>query len=193
MIIAPSDPYQGYTAQLSTPDLESDIATLINNINLLYTIPGWIPQSVTYTPGTPSNTRAHLMSLGARMQILMAWALKYNEKLEITSDGVFLTMNNYTTRRNSPNTITNMQDIIANIIDRLSYVLPGNNIQFASTADKRVFKEVTLKLAVANLSPVTLDLIGRTLQNLPLVLSNIELKLSNQGLSGLITFKALGN
>ena len=149
--------------------------------------------SIDYTPGTPAKVRVHVTSHGARTRILLDWATKYNEKVDILPDGIYITLSTYTSKRNTPNTISAMQDIIANMIDRLSYVLPGNNLAFGTIVDRKVYTEANLKITFTDVSPFVFDLIGKSISNLPLVLDAISLKMGSSGMSGTITLKALGN
>jgi hypothetical protein len=193
-VTAPTDPYEAFNNQLITPDPEREIQTVLNNINLLNTIPGWFADSVDYTPGFPASLRAHLKSSGARTQILMDWVAKNNLKLEILPDGIYLTILSASPKRPIPTTISHIQDIIATVLDNLSYVLPGNTIAFTAIADKKVYKETNITVTVADNSPFIFNMVGESLEGLPLVLSKLSIKISDDGnLSGTIIVRAIGN
>lgn len=193
VIVGTANPYQGYIDQLSSADPAKEIELVYNTINFIYSLPGWAPDSLDYTPGYPAKMRVHVKSTGARTNILLDWAKRNNVTVEILPDGIFLTILGVSPRREAPTTISHMQEIIANMLDRLSYVLPGNSMTFGTTADKRAYVEVNLGITFSGISPLIFNLIGRTIENLPLVLNKITLKIDDTGLSGTITLKALGN
>jgi hypothetical protein len=193
VVTAPVNPFQGFQADLSTPDPSTEISALNNAINFLNTIPGWKADTLTYKSGVPATIRGHFLSTGARMNVLLDWAAKYNEKVEIQPDGVYMTISVYNTRRNLPTTISRFQDIIASMIDRLSYVLPGNVMNFGPVVSKRSYMEAPVHISVSNLSPFEFDLVGKSIANLPLVLTGMEINLDNSSISGTINLKVLGD
>jgi hypothetical protein len=193
VIVGQVNPYQGYIDQLTTPDPSKEIENIYNTINFLYTIPGWFPDSLDYTPGYPAKMRVHIRSHGARTSVLLDWAKKNNLQVDILPDGFYITILSLTPRRQVPTTINRMQDIIANLLDRLSYVIPGNSLGYGAVADKRSYVETTFTINFSNASPFIFDLIGRSIGNLPLTLIKTSIKIDETGLSGTITFKALGN
>jgi hypothetical protein len=176
-----------------TPDPATEITTLNNMINFLYTIPGWSPTDIIYTPGIPARIFVHVVSKGARLKILLDWASKYHERVDILPNGVFVTIMAYSAKRNEPTTISNLTDLIASMLDRLSYVLPGNNLSFSAIVDKKSYSETTMKITFNQLSPFAFDLIGKSIADLPLVLMGINITMGDTGMSGTITLKALGN
>ncbi len=193
VVAAPINPYAGFQSDLSSPDPATQISSLNNAIIFLNTIPGWKPDTLVYKSGIPSTARVHYLSEGARMSVLMDWAARYNEKLEIQPDGVYITMNLYDSRRASPMTINRFQDVIASIIDRLSYVLPGNVLTYGPIVSKRSYIQAPLHIKITSLSPFEFDLIGKSLANLPLVLNDMQISLDNSSISGTINLTALGN
>jgi hypothetical protein len=193
VVSAPSNPYLNYQSDLNTPDPATEIASLSSAINFLYTIPGWKPDRVSYLPGQPATARVHYLSMGGRLNVLTDWCNKYNEKFELLPDGVYITIFIYDPRRNIPTTINKLQDVIASILDRLSYVLPGNVLTFGVFTSKRTYSEAQLHINLDDVPPFQFDLVGKSLANLPLVLTSMEINLSNVSISGTINLKALGN
>jgi hypothetical protein len=193
VVAAPINPYLGYQSDLSTPDPSTQFSSLNNAISFLYTIPGWKPDLLIYKAGIPAIVRVHYLSAGARMNVLMDWAARYNEKLEIQPDGVYITINIYDVRRSAPTTISHFQDVIASMIDRLSYVLPGNVMSYGPVVNKRSYMEAPVHITISSLSPFEFDLVGKSLANLPLVVTDMQINLDNSTISGTINLKALGN
>jgi hypothetical protein len=190
-----SNPYQPFFDQLASPDPTKEIRQMYNVLGMLYSIPGWLPSTIDFISGFPSKAVATVSSKGARLQILLDWAFKNDAKVDISSSVITLTILLPTAKRDAPTTITSMQSILSTIIDRMSYIIPGNVVTLSGTLDKKVYVETSLSLNFADVSPMVVDLIGQYIQGLPLVLNkfNITIEPETGQLSGTITLKALGN
>lgn len=193
-VVAPTNPYQSYYDQLESPDPAKQIHGIVRAIYQLYTAPGWHAEVIEYTPGTPGKLSAMMISNGAKTDILLAWARKNNAQVKIQPDGVYLTLFIVTSPRPTPTEIYSMQALISSMLDRISYIIPGNTMQFTPIVEKKEYKETTMTFTVADIAPVTLDTIAQYIEQLPLILTKLSLHSGEQGsLSGVITFKALGN
>ncbi len=189
-IINVVNPYQNYLVQLSSPDPSIELYRLSNSIILLYTIPGWEPVAINYSGGM---VRASVKSLGMRSNTLFDWAAKNKAKVELMPDGFYLTLNNYLANRPEPTSIYEQKYVIANLIDRLSYILPGNTLSMGASINRGKYTETQLTVKFTDITPTTLNLIGQQLRRLPLVLSNVSVTLNNSSLSGTIVLTALGS
>lgn len=186
----PPNPYLGYYEAFKSPDPAEQIRWLSTNIWLLTTMPGWYPNAVEFANGT---LRASVKSMGARTNLLFEWADQNHADIEIAQTGFFLKINSGLTNRPRPATINRLNDVIANLIDSLSYVIPGNNLSIGTLTKKGVYSEREITINYSNISPTVLDLISRQLVNLPLVLVKVSSNISTNGnLSGSITLRALG-
>lgn len=188
-----TNPYQGYLEQLSSPDPSREMRGVFNAMTLLFTIPGWELQSLDYTPGSPAKVRALLMSDGARIQILLDWAYRNDVTIDILPDGVYATLYIANARREPPETINPLRDVIAAMLDRMSYVIPGNNLAISAITDKKQYKTAMLTVNFNQLAPMTLATLGEYIEGLPLVLNKFTIKADNGEMSGVITFQALGS
>jgi hypothetical protein len=187
------NPYQEYQKELTSPDPAKELHLVANKIRFLYSMPGWYPAAVEYLPGTTSLLRASVESGGAKAQVLLDWADKNNVQVEVAQDGIYVNISSTLQNRSPPKTILPFQDVIALLVDRLSYVQPGNSLKLGVFMDKKVYKETTLTISLSNISPLTLDLVAELLENLPLVLFKVSLKVNNGNLSGQIILQVLGN
>lgn len=191
VILNVSNPYQGYVNAMSTPNPADEIHWLANESVLLNSIPGWQIVTMDYANG---QLRAGLMSQGGRTNLLYDWARQNNAAVDITTNGIYLvTSQNFSSRY--PVTISQLNRVMATIVDALSYVYPGNNLTLKEAQDKGKYIERQFTINFNNITPDMLDLIGRQLRNLPLVLMKVTLNISstNGSLSGSIDLKALGN
>lgn len=183
------NPYQGYMDALTSPDPEQELHSVLSYVNLLFTLPGWVPETVEY-----SNRRlvAYVKSRGARTDALYSWAIKNRATVDVQPTGFYLIWNLSLPNRYTPSTVNRLQDVIADMVDRMSYTIPGNTLQVATYNNKGVYQDTILTITFDNVSPATLDLIRRRLNNLPLVLSKISMRVDTAGLSGSIDLQALG-
>lgn len=189
--IRPPNPYQLYINTLSSsPDPATQIRWLSSNIWLLSTIPGWYPITVDFTAG---KLLASVMSRGARTNLLYEWANTNHADVQILKNGFAVVLNSNLNNRLSPNTISPLDGIVSTLIDSMSYVLPGNNLQVGQPINKGYYSEREIKISFDNVTIAILDLIGQQFKDLPLVLTNVSITMSNGMASGIITVRALGN
>lgn len=185
------NPYQLYQQALMSPEPMQEIHWLSNTIINLNSIPGWVPDSITYSG---ASAQASVKSLGAKTNILFDWATKNGAAVEIKPEGFFINLS--TQFQNRPNPLSNISDlnqVISRLIDGVSSVLPGNNFDVGIIRPKGKYSEREVKITFINISPATLDLLGQQLKDLPLVLNSTSIKVVNGYLSGTITLTALGN
>lgn len=186
-----TNPYQTYLNSLSTPDPSTQIKWLASNVWLLSTIPGWYPDTIQFSDG---KLIASVKSMGARTNLLYEWAAQNHARIDILSKGFILILNMNFASRPTPDKIYNLNKVIANMTDTLSYIIPGNNLELGDLVQRGRYSERQLTINFANITASTLDLIGEKLKDLPLVLTKVSITLTNNGiLSGSIVLKGLGN
>lgn len=184
-----SRPYQAYINALSSPDPAEQIRWIANNVISLSTLPGWTPDEYTYQNNLVSVS---VKSLGARTDLLFSWAKANHSNVEVQTTGFFITLGTGFRTRPNPQTISDLDRVIAVLLDAISYILPGNTLEVSEATSREDYKERTVKINFEDITPSTLDLIGQQLRNLPLVLSKVSIKIDKGKLSGLILLKALG-
>lgn len=189
-IVSVVNPYQVYLTQLTSPDPMIEIQKLSDNIMLFYTIPGWNVVSFTYGSG---NVRAAVKSAGARTVSLFAWAQKNQATVEVMPDGFYITRNINLINRPPPATIYELKYVIANLIDKLSYVLPGNNLTIGNSTNRGKYMETQLSIKFDNITPTTLNLLGEQLKRFPFVLSSVSGTVNDTSISGTMVLTALGS
>jgi hypothetical protein len=192
---APVNPYQSFLEQLNSPDPSDEMDTIFNSVFILNTIPGWSPGVMTYTPGLPAKLRAKVTSKGIKVDVLYAWAYKNNVTIEMLPDGYYATVISVTRKRPPPNKIYQLRDVITNLVDTLSVIMPeSNNLSFTAFVDKRVFSQTVITLTFSELAPATYIMMADYLKGYPLVITQASISESDTGfLSGQIVFTALGN
>lgn len=190
MVVGVVNPYQAYINALTSPDPAAEISRVASNVSLLYSIPGWIPDRIDYSSGEVS---AMVLSLGSRSSMLFRWAKMNHAVINITPSGFFIKRTFSLLNRLPPTTISRLDDIIAVLIDKLSYVLPGNNLKLGNYVNKGKYIEAQMTITFNNISSVTLSLIGDQFKMLPVILDKISIKNEKGYISGTIVIRALGN
>ncbi len=186
------NPYELYISKLTSPNPATLIHQLVNNTALFFTLPGWFLVSYKTTDNNLVMDAA-VRSRGARVDVLYKWAEKNNVKVELTTDGFHLKAALTPMNRLAPTFIYRLDGVIANLIDRLSYVIPGNPLDVGEFVNNGTYKEVVLTIKFNGVSPTLLNVIGQQLKMLPLILSKVNVAVTNGNLTGSIVLTALGN
>jgi hypothetical protein len=190
MVVGVVNPYQAYMNALTSADPAVEVSRVANNVSLLYSIPGWIPDHIDYSAG---EVNAMVLSLGSRSNVLFHWAKMNHAAVDITPSGFFIKLTIPLLNRLPPTTISQLDNVIAILIDKLSYVIPGNNLKLGSYVNKGKYTEAQMTITFNNISTLTLGLIGEQFKMLPLTLEKISIKNEKGYISGTIVIKALGN
>ncbi len=186
----PPNPFMEFNNTLMTvaPDVELELVVL--TVDLLTTMPGWIPTDITYSGG---KVTVNVKSLGTNVEYLYDWADHNNASIVIMPGGFSLTMVlPLPAKRGLPDKIYPLDRVIMSLIDRIAVFMPGNVVKVGAFKTKRVFKESDLHIDLVEASPDLVFMIAEQLKDLPLVLTNLTLKI-NHGLTGTIVLQALGN
>lgn len=185
------NPYQLYINTLASPGPTEEITKVIGTLSRLYTIPGWVPSTAEYSGG---SLRVNVKSLGTKLNVLYQWAANNDAKVQMASEGVYLIFPPLTLiNRASPTSISPLQQVIGEVLDRISTIAPGNNITLSPVMDRGRFSEAQLIIAFNSLTVELTRALADQLNGLPLILLKINLNVNNGLISGTITLKALGN
>lgn len=191
VIVGVVNPYQLYNTTLASPDPANEVRRVVLFTKLLYTMPGWSADGFTYQNGA---IETYVHSRGARTNVLYYWAFHNRLEVIVKPDGYYLAFSEMLWKRPAPQTINRIQEVISTMVDRLSYVIPGDNLKVGAFTDRRVFLESDLTISFASITSDTLDLVGQQLKNLPLVMKGLTVKIDSEGLlSGTMVLTALGN
>ena len=183
-------PYATYNQMLASPAPDEEIKGMLAKLNLLFSLPGWTVKAIDYSNGT---LLANVTSGGTKAETLLAWAHAVGATFGVKNTGFVVIFNVPLTNRPVPTNIYPIRNIIAILIDRLSNVIPGNNMQLGEFKNQDVFNNATLTIAATAVTPVVLAMIGEQLKDLPLVLKHVTMSNTNGTLSGSIEIEVLGN
>ncbi len=186
------NPYQAYINAMSSPEPASEIRAITGRIAQFYTIPGWTPATLEYSAAS-DKMKTNVKSSGAKLNILFKWAAINHTTLAIESNGVYLMSSIAVASRPGTTVISPLQEVIGEILDRISTIIPGNNLTLSPILDRGRFFETQLSISFTDLTLDTLNLLADQLKGLPLVLIKLSISINNGTLSGILVLKALGN
>lgn len=190
VIVGVVNPYQVYIDTLTSPDPAREMEQVFHAIQYLSYIPGWHADKIDYAKG---KLVAAVTSQGAKTDVLFDWANRYRATINILPQGFYVNMFVYTPSRQPPKTINPINEVIATIVDRVSYILPGNTLEVAQIVDRRDYKDTTVTIKFDTIPITTLEMIRQQLEELPVVLRSMNATASNGDLTGSITLQVLGN
>jgi hypothetical protein len=184
------NPYQQFELALQTPNPEEQIKTVINKIEKVNEIRGWYAGAVTYNGET---VQMPLHSLGGTATDLIMRSQALQMEITFSSEGAILHFPTHLTPRGTPDHIAKSDQIVAIIIDRMMKVLPGKSVQINNTQSNTVFNQTSLTISFKNVSSSILELMGKNLSDLPVVLTSFTASLANGLYTGNIQLNVVGN
>ena len=191
VVTAPTaNPYQPYYEALTTPAPEEEIKQFVSKINLLFTMPGWVPKTIVYEKGIMT---AGVISGGSKVEALFQWANRNGLMVNIRKEGFYVAIGLNVKKRPRPSQIYPIKDVIANFTDRLSKQSILECMTLADFSNKTVYTQDDIEIKVENVTPVLFALIGQQLKDLPFALKKITVEVKNGSLSGSIVIQALGS
>lgn len=188
--VVPKNPFVGYNTALMSAPPDAEIEMLVLTIDLLMTMPGWIPTEMNYVDG---QLTVHVKSQGINVEFLYNWAEHNYASIDITPGGFSLKMTlPALPGRGIPSQIYPLDRVIMNLIDRMAVFMPGNAVKVGAYKIGPAYKESDLRIELQEISPGLLFMVGEQFKDLPLTLTSLTLKI-NHGLTGTILLRALGN
>lgn len=186
------NPYQAYYDSLATPAPDKEVSSFVNQLINLQNIPGWKINEINYNH---SALIAKVLSgSGGKIADLNTWASANHIDVLLKKTGAYLTVAVPVAKRSPYNTITPLPQVISVLVDRLSTVMPGNSITLGDAVKKGVFSQTTIVIKFTGITPTILDLIGKQLVDMPIVLHDMQTTVDDNGLlTGTINLEALGS
>jgi hypothetical protein len=134
------------------------------------------------------------LSNGGSTEGLMAWTQMNHINLNIKKDGIYLSTTLTMANRPSPKKIYAVNEIVAVLIDKLAVVYPGNHLTMNDFVKKGMMTSISFTLSLDKVTPLNLELIGKQLKDLPLMVHDITLNAQKgNSYNGSITMEALGS
>jgi hypothetical protein len=184
------NPFEQYELALQTPDPGQQISALNEGIRKADAIQGWYVGSVSYN-GQVAQLPMH--SLGGNASDLMTESQALNMTVNFSSQGASIGFPTIIEGRPTPDRIANTQQTIALIIDRMMKILPGKAVQINNTTQNQVFQQTGITISFNNISPEVLQLIGSSMDDLPVTLISVTATKKDGLFSGNLQLNVVGN
>ncbi len=181
--------YATYQSALLTPAPSDILITASNDVELLLTIPGWTPITMTYAP---EGLSFGLKTNGGDLGTLLAWVKSNNVELQGATGKAIVFFPLTIANRPKPSIIYNLRDTVASLYDILKRVIPNVGPTLGITTPQLGFKQSLLTVSFAGLAPSTLVLFAKELQPYPVILQSFTLAIDNGILAGTMQFQILG-
>ena len=194
IFIAAINPWQRYFDTLnSSPAPSEEIASLLQQIKVLYTAPGWAPVSMIYANG---SLHAMMASTGMDLAPLYAWASANGAVFNISGDGVSINMPVKTSLRTAVKTYSPLQQVVSATIDNTRKVWTTGGVIFNLGDQQNLgeYSSIQLGIGFKNATSQALEILAAQLANLPLILQKIDIQVekSDGSFGGKLVFQALG-
>lgn len=184
------NPYQSYISALNSPDPAAIVYDLTALLAKVSTISGWHPTDLDYKDGV---THIKMSSNGGRVRDLQAWGDANAISTYIKQDGIFLSKSISPPNRDKPKTIYKLDQVLADFMDKLYRVYPGNHIRLNTFSKKGNYSVQEFAIELTEVSPSQFNLIAQQFRGLPLNFTLTILRLDeNSNLSGSLLMEALG-
>ncbi len=178
-----------YQVALSTPRPMDLLHELAQHIDHLYLIPGWVVSKITYNEG---QYVIHMNQQGGDLWYLTQWAKQHYYDLHVTTNGAALQLHSQLSRRTLPKHYASFDKATDELMHRLAHVLTHRAIHVHERHTHGGIQEMRLSLDVTQLSPDLLDLVGHELDDLPVSLSAINLRIKDGLVDGKIDLSLWG-
>ncbi|NNM60522.1 MAG: hypothetical protein HKM04_12020 [Legionellales bacterium] len=181
--------YATYQSSLMSPAPSDILMAASNDIELLLTIPGWTPISMTYTP---QGLAFGLKTNGGDLGILLAWIKTNHVELQAASGKATLFFPLNLENRAKPRIIYNLRDTVASLYDILKRVIPNTGPSLGVTTSQNNYRQSLLTVNFTGLAPESMVLLAKELQPYPIILQKLTLTIDSGILSGTMQFQILG-
>jgi hypothetical protein len=179
-----------YNHALLTPAPEAQLEELRHAVTQLYGIPGW---QLSHLQFDGQHYHIKVISDGADMEMLEAWAKESRYQLQLTSNGPVLSQRTATVARLAPEKMQPLQPLLTMLIDEIDQLLQAKSVSLGQIQTHGDARTTLLTIHVNQISPEILDLVGRELDNLPLSLKAVNININSGLLSGNIQLSVWGS
>lgn len=187
--VMPTDPFAQYKHIMDTPSVSDLLLTFVSHLKELYTIPGWQPSNVNYNTQVMNVT---LVPVGGTASSLVLWLKKNDMIVTTTAANASLKIDTKVPNRAPPTQIYNLRDSVVEVFNRMKFILSDKGVQLGATTKMGNFAQTSLTLNVSDVSPDTLLIISRTLQDLPIIMTGCTFNIRDGLLAGTIKIQVVG-
>lgn len=185
-----TNPYADYNNALESAEPHAQLNEIMQNIESLYTIPGWEMVSLEF------NNNHYLVQLknnnGDNTQ-LSQWSDFNNFTYQINNGQPILAKLAHVPSRLPPKTISNENALVTTISNQLSALLGAQQVNISNSLPAGASKQTLITLTIQQGTPKILDIIGQILENQPVMIQSAQIEKNGLTISGKIQFSIWGN
>jgi hypothetical protein len=185
------NPYAPYNTALQSVAPEQQMNNLVLKLQQLYLAPGWCVSHLQLKGG---RYQAQMTAQGGNLELLSQWSQRNHYEFSVLPTGPLLTATSDLPSRSNPSHVIDLQTTVMRVVDRVNLILRSEqSVHVGATQHYGRAKQAQLNVEVTNISPGLLDLVGQELKQLPVVLSNVDITVSNGFISGTIQLSVWGS
>lgn len=187
----PPNPYASFYSTMNTSDPVAEVESLVRNLWVLPTMPGWHATTINYAQGAVS---INVASDGVSVAELSKWAKLNNFDIDIAKEGFFrISRMQSIPKMDPPKYIYPLTKVFSEFVDRLARVYPGNHLTLGDVTKNQKYRIQSIEINLVELTPLEIELIGQTFKDLPFVFRSSTLQKNEQGTyTGLINVQIVG-
>ena len=184
-------PFAAYYKALQTAAPQRICAEMIGVIGKFIIMPGWVVNSINYQDGLYT---IQVASTAGKYEQLQQWAQEIGISGVSGNDSTAtFTLPSKVPAREMPGFIYNSGNVVKIIKARLERIIEKENISVGTPMTRGKTNFVTMVVELKNSSPAVFNLIGEKLAPFPVEITQIEISMTQQLLTGKIKLNVWGN
>lgn len=176
--------------QLRGPSIAQQLQQLVVVLSSLYNLPGWTVRSLDFDA---YSITAQLYSLGGGAMELLNWSKQNIAEPNLTSEGAKLIFPLNLPKRTLVPALLKQEEVTAGVIDKMLQTLPVKSVHINEVKRLGGLLQESLTITFTNISPNTLALIGKQLDDLPVKLVKGSIAQTDGLLAGQLELLAIGD
>ena len=183
--------YQAYDQALETPypvDQMKEMGTVLSELAIA---PGWVLSQLNF-----SNNRytAHFTSQGGDLETLESWAESHRFTMATASSNLTITIPSKLSARVKPTKIYSLDKLVSFLVDDLNNFLENSNgVSVGEKQTEGRASSVELKLNLSSVSPEFLVVLATEVNQLPVVITSVNLSMGDELLNGTMIMTVWGD
>lgn len=184
------DVYASYRQALTTPSPVSVLKDVRQTLQDLYFAPEWHLQTVTYQQGRYSSTFER--EGNSSLSTLNRWADQKGYRFAMSNGRATITLSHTLIDRQEPAHVYDLQQVVNLLIDQMGSLVGSDAISLGSKQVHGKLSEQQLAITFSDASPDVLPLIGKQLDQFPVAVNRVEIRLNDGLISGRIIISVWG-
>lgn len=183
------DPYADYKQALLVPSAQAVMLAFNKEVEKLISISGW---QVSHISLSNNKIIASLEQQGGSADILLALLAQRNLILQIDNGKATITSSFQLPNRSEPVKIYDIRSLVAQTYDNLRLLVDASSIKLNNLVKENNYVMQQMSVDVTDITPSIMNLFGKELGELPIILGDMQFSVEEGFMSGTINFTVLG-